>query len=93
MPSEKIVQPPNTSTLSPDETTIGEILHGAGYATAYFGKWHLGTVGPGDHGFDTSDGPTGNAEGAVEDPNPKDIFGITERGSAFMKRIYHKLAS
>lgn len=28
--------------LHPDEITIAEILHDVGYATALFGKWHLG---------------------------------------------------
>lgn len=28
--------------LSPSETTIAEVLRGAGYRTALFGKWHLG---------------------------------------------------
>jgi arylsulfatase len=41
--------------LSPWEYTLAELLSDAGYATACFGKWHLGnTVGrmPTDQGFD-----------------------------------------
>ncbi len=41
--------------LNPDETTIAEILKGAGYATGAFGKWHLGDqaqYSPLEHGFD-----------------------------------------
>ena len=37
------------------ETTIAEVLSGAGYATAHFGKWHLGSAQgrlPTDQGFD-----------------------------------------
>ena len=37
------------------ETTIGEALSDAGYATGYYGKWHLGSHGgrlPNDQGFD-----------------------------------------
>ncbi len=37
------------------ERTIGEVLSDAGYATAYFGKWHLGSRNgrlPNDQGFD-----------------------------------------
>ncbi|MEY3152468.1 MAG: hypothetical protein RLZZ333_1065 [Bacteroidota bacterium] len=41
--------------LSPDETTIAELLKQKKYATAAFGKWHLGDVKgylPKSHGFD-----------------------------------------
>ena len=41
--------------LSPWEYTIAELLSDAGYATACFGKWHLGKVRgriPTDQGFD-----------------------------------------
>ncbi|HEX5872758.1 MAG TPA: arylsulfatase [Longimicrobium sp.] len=37
------------------EVTIAELLSGAGYATAHFGKWHLGSTQgrlPNDQGFD-----------------------------------------
>src|SRR5262249_53379837 len=45
------------SMMDPDETTIAEALHGAGYATGIFGKWHLGDNYPMramDQGFDES---------------------------------------
>jgi len=47
--------------LDPKTTTIGEIFAAAGYETAYFGKWHLGSD-PGRHGFETHDisNPRGN---------------------------------
>ncbi len=44
--------------LRPQEITVAESLKKAGYATAHFGKWHLGTVyknspvSPGGSGFD-----------------------------------------
>jgi arylsulfatase len=41
--------------LAPWEYTIAELLSDAGYATACFGKWHLGNVAgriPTDQGFD-----------------------------------------
>ena len=70
------------------ETTIAEALKEVGYATAHLGKWHLGGRGgshPGEHGFDVHDGATENGgPGQFEDPNPKDIFGITERALDFM---------
>lgn len=86
-PSDRLVLPPHTSHLSREEVTIGEVLQEAGYSTAWFGKFHLGSEGPAVHGYDQSDGPTGNGNGATEDPqNPKDIFGITERGISFMEQ-------
>ncbi len=42
----------------PEEISIAQILHDAGYSTAHFGKWHLGPVkkssptSPGSMGFD-----------------------------------------
>ena len=41
--------------LNPNETTIAEVMKGAGYATGAFGKWHLGDQPehlPLEHGFD-----------------------------------------
>jgi len=44
--------------LRPQESTVAEVLKSAGYATAHFGKWHLGSVRrgspahPGHNGFD-----------------------------------------
>ena len=41
--------------LAPFEYTIGQLLSDAGYATALYGKWHLGDVQgrlPNDKGFD-----------------------------------------
>ncbi|MDG1874670.1 MAG: sulfatase-like hydrolase/transferase [Mariniblastus sp.] len=87
IPSQRLALPAHSSTLSTTEITIGETLKSAGYATAWFGKWHLGGEGPGAHGYDSHDGPTGNNDGNSKDPeNPKDIFGITERGIAFMEK-------
>ncbi|MEM1294374.1 MAG: arylsulfatase [Verrucomicrobiota bacterium] len=41
--------------LNPDETTLADLFHDAGYATGIFGKWHNGTQSPYhplDRGFD-----------------------------------------
>ncbi|WVQ84786.1 hypothetical protein IAT38_006943 [Cryptococcus sp. DSM 104549] len=41
--------------LDPSEVTLAELLKGEGYATAHYGKWHLGDVPgrfPSDRGFD-----------------------------------------
>src|SRR5690606_41437922 len=46
-------------TLRPQEQTMAEILRSEGYQTAFFGKWHLGSIrkdqptNPGARGFDT----------------------------------------
>ena len=85
--SQRLLLPKHSINLPTDEVTIGEVLRDTGYATAWFGKWHLGgNQGPGAHGYDTHDGATENSDGVTQDPdNPKDIFGITERGMAFME--------
>lgn len=44
-----------THGLSPDESTMAEVLKARGYATAIYGKWHLGHEKPflpRQHGFD-----------------------------------------
>jgi arylsulfatase A-like enzyme len=45
----------NVTELPLDRTTVAQALKSAGYATAMFGKWHLGEKGehhPGKRGFD-----------------------------------------
>jgi len=57
-PKAKLKVPEIARELALEETTLAEILKGAGYATAAVGKWHLG--GPGFHpdrqGFDLNVG-------------------------------------
>lgn len=87
MPWQKLVAPEHINSLSQSENTIAEVLRDSGYRTAHFGKWHLHGDGPGNHGFDFHDGDTRNdGPGLYDDPNPKDIFGITERGINFIKK-------
>lgn len=83
----KLTEPRNVKSISPGETTIGDMLRKAGYATAHYGKWHISGGGPEKHGFDESDGNTGN-ENAFQftDPNPVDIFGMADRAAAFMEK-------
>lgn len=56
--------PEDLSALPLAEVTIAEMLREAGYATGYFGKWHLGGEGflPTDQGFDVNIG--GNHTGS-----------------------------
>lgn len=82
---QKLIAPNHIKDLPESEITIAEQLKKAGYATAHFGKWHLGRISPGEHGFDEHDGATGNESSGTTD-NPKDIFGITERACAFMEK-------
>ncbi|MCG6191327.1 sulfatase [Maribellus maritimus] len=57
-PYEKVIVPKNRNQYLPSEiTTIGEAMKSAGYATGYFGKWHLGNESeyhPLNQGFDES---------------------------------------
>ena len=83
----KLLEPRLIKSISDGETTVGELLHEAGYATAHYGKWHIGGGGPGKHGYDEHDGDTGNEEAfRFTDPNPVDIFGMAERAEAFMAK-------
>lgn len=86
-PRSRVITPAASMELPPAETTIAGLLKRAGYATAHFGKWHVGQVNPGEHGFDESDGPTNNGgPDNVENPHPKQLYGMTARGTDFMAR-------
>jgi arylsulfatase A len=83
----KLIEPRNIRSIPASETTIGDILRKAGYATAHYGKWHIGGGGPAKHGFDESDGDTGNENAfQFKDPNPVDIFGMADRAASFMEK-------
>ena len=83
----KVIAPRASLELPLSETTIAELLKRAGYATAHFGKWHVGREDPSKHGFDESDGPTGNGGPEnVADPNPKQAIAMTDHGIDFMER-------
>ena len=50
-----VIVPGTDATLSAHAYTMGDMFHGLGYATAIFGKWHLGIEPqslPTAHGFD-----------------------------------------
>ena len=50
-----VLVPGTKNTLSGDAFTMGDMFHAAGYATAIYGKWHLGRDPqslPTAHGFD-----------------------------------------
>ncbi|MDP6720623.1 MAG: sulfatase-like hydrolase/transferase, partial [Pirellulaceae bacterium] len=83
----RLIEPRVVRELPTEITTVAEMLKDAGYATAHFGKWHVGRMHPRQHGFDESDGATSN--GGPENsrnPNPKQAYRITERGVDFIER-------
>jgi len=53
-PGQKAIQPESASRLRTDLPTLGKTIKSAGYATAHFGKWHLGIApfSPLEQGFD-----------------------------------------
>ncbi len=62
-PEDRAVQPPPTKDALPHNTiTLAERLQALGYATGFFGKWHLGgdkRFWPTEHGFDVNVGGCG----------------------------------
>ncbi len=81
----KLTEPRLIKSLSRDEITIAELLKRQGYLTAHLGKWHLAGGGPGEHGYDTHDGDTGNEHAfKFSDTNPVDIVGMAERAHQWM---------
>lgn len=68
--------PPSAKTgLNPDEMTIAEVVKQKGYATAMFGKWHLGCkepLLPTNQGFDEYLGlPYSNDMSPLPEHNPR----------------------
>lgn len=83
----KLIPPEMISEMPESEVTIAEVLQRAGYATAHFGKWHVGRLDPARHGFSESDGPNNNGGPEnVENPNPKQAFRTAGLGCDFMAR-------
>ena len=69
-------------SLDPNVVSIAEVLKQGGYATARFGKWH---VGPDTQGFDvsSSDGKPGTERNHYNDPDV--TFELTEVGVEFIR--------
>lgn len=88
-PKGRVIAPSASMELPTSETTIAEVLRRAGYATAHFGKWHMGRANPSLHGFDENDGANGNGgPDNVDNPHPKQLYAMTERGMDFMARQF-----
>ncbi len=83
----RVLTPSASMELAGSETTIAQLLKRAGYATAHFGKWHVGRANPREHGYDENDGANGNGgPDDADNPHPKQLFLMTERGMDFMTR-------
>lgn len=56
--NRKLLCPPNPYWMEHEEVTIAEALKGAGYQSAYIGKWHLGDEAwyPTGQGYDVNRG-------------------------------------
>lgn len=86
-PGDKVIPPQTTSQLPDGIETIGTLLKNAGYATAHFGKWHVGRTDPKANGFDENDGPNSNGGPEnVDEPNPKQCYATAKLGMDFMTR-------
>ncbi len=83
---QHVLFPTSTKGLNPEEHTIADHLKSQGYATACFGKWHLGhhpEVLPTSNGFDTYLGiPYSN------DMNHPDNKGKPQGGPAGMDLLW-----
>ena len=82
----KMIPPAPDADLPAGVRTTGAVLKDVGYASAHFGKWHVGRQAPSAVGFDLCDGNNSNQgpeRGTA--PNPKQAQAITDRGIAFMR--------
>jgi arylsulfatase A-like enzyme len=83
----RVITPASVAELPDSEVTLAKLLKKAGYATAHFGKWHVGKANPSRHGFDENDGANTNVgPDGSEEPNPKQAFEITRKGIDFISR-------
>jgi uncharacterized sulfatase len=95
-PFEKLVVPPIEGTLPEAILTPGDVLRAAGYATGYFGKWHLGpdaTHGPDTRGYEVTARDLGDdfeAWRTTRGPGPKQIDLLTDQALWFIERNRHR---
>ena len=84
---DRVIPPETTTQLPPGVETYGTLLKRAGYATAHFGKWHVGRENPKVNGFDENDGPNSNGGPEnVDEPNPTQCYATAKLGMDFMTR-------
>jgi len=81
----KLLIPDWTKELKDTEVTIGEYLKREGYATAWFGKWHLGGEGRArGQGFDAGD-QDWKLNSKKDEADPKGVFTLNRQAIEFMK--------
>ena len=86
-PGDKVIPPDSTTQLPEHIETVGTLLKKHGYATAHFGKWHVGRDNPKNCGFDENDGANSNGgPDNVEEPNPTQCYATAKLGMDFMTR-------
>ena len=91
-PFEKLIVPPIDHHLKTGVQTPGNVLQAAGYATGYFGKWHLGNTpqyAPDREGYGTTEKELGAAfrKWRGNKPNgPKSIDFLTDAALWFIEQ-------
>jgi len=90
-PFEKLVVPRIDHHLADGVRTPGDVLQAAGYATGYFGKWHLGGQGhqPHDHGYEVTEaqlGPEFRRFRGAGPRGPKSIDFLTDATMWFIQQ-------
>jgi arylsulfatase A len=85
--AQKLRQPIIEGQLPLEEITLAELLRDAGYATAMFGKWHLGNddFGPAKQGFDVAKLFPENANPASS-AGSKNEHAITDAANQFIEQ-------
>ena len=95
-PFEKLIVPPIEHNLQDGIQTPGNVLGKAGYATGYFGKWHLGHDAahfPDQHGYQVTEkqlGPQFNKSRGKKPKGPKSIDFLTDAALWFIDHNHDK---
>jgi uncharacterized sulfatase len=89
-PFAKMVEPPVALNLPLEIETFAERIQAVGYATGYFGKWHLGDAGfgPAEQGWQTAIETQGNVVPpriAPANPPRRTAEFLTEKAIAFIE--------
>jgi arylsulfatase A len=89
--SQKLLHPKIAANLGNEPVTLPRLLQQAGYATACFGKWHLGAKGhqPTDYGF-TSYYPGKANTTPSESEGGKGEYDLTMKAISFIKQNQSK---